>query len=1029
MMNQILKAAICSIFIIPMFTSCYDDKLLWDKVNEIDNRLDSLENTLNDQLSALNSLINGKTTISNCDKNADGSYDIELSNGVRFTVLAEGSKYSALVSVKVVDGVKYWATYDANGNLVVLTDPSGNPIPVVKEDYRTSVEVVVEEGIYYLVIDGKKYMTGYDTSELVQVFSSCTPHKDAAGNVYAMTFTFGEGVTVTVAVDGYNGVIFRLPNAAGASQVVSEFYISYGEEQPILLTTTGVLDYVMQVPDGWRIKERTDETAGETYLDITAPSKATVEAGAAVAEGDLKVVAVVEGGKAAITKLSLSADPFKVFNITSIKAEVEPYNGVQKYVYGVCIADDYDESTLINEVTEALKTTGDLPAGINISETAINTSLNEIYGAEMDIENAYIFWAIPALYSETDGYFVREGMFQTHRIAPIKVDISEPVASLFDAEITISIDGTELMYAGTALKSDDLFENIVYQINNGIIEPVAAEVYEGPASGFPTEDSNKGVEFMPATSYVTWVVPVEEEKTEYTANDIIFQEFQTKSVTSGGSLEVTLGEAVTDRTNISIPVSSEGAELIYYAYLSNTDGDRYSSLENDDKAELILEHETCVAVRGSEADASIERVKPNTTMWLYVMAVDKDGKYGVVNTMSAKTAVMEYNSLSLTVDALELASTKASFKIGVSGGTATDFIYWVGKLTDPFWANTAYLGGNRNSAQQYMACYPDDEHIKKAMSKHGDVAEDGTLNLEDLNMSTQYVLMVLAKDESGLYSKGGYKLFTTLAADLGTIVREGSEQWNTVKAQVEIDWIEESFHKGINTNMPSAFSFDFKCPKDFTAFLVCSSESYYNDEELFITVEDKMIDIEKYASRKYDLPIVTYDENGEMLLQPDWTNDNGEVMGGFLMNICDFYIHGVPSRGFVTYFAEGTHGQDNCTAWEGDACANYKRAVEKIQGYCTLEYWMNWFKEQKNMTNETYIRQNAQAYLDAHKPHYEGDTPFFFDNDGSALRITNGNAIGVNDAGEVLDDIVIVFKDKDGNYYEPMFFDVPNLFK
>lgn len=1036
--NMLIKAAICISAVIPMLTSCYDDSAIWNELDKIEHRLDSLETSLNQQLSALNSLINGKTTIASCEKNQDGSYEVVLSNGTEFTVLAEGRDYSALVSVKEVNGVRCWATYDANGELTVLTDNAGNPIPVVKEEYRTSVEVLVEDGIYYLVIDGKKYMTGYDTEELVQVFSSCTPHKDASGNVYAMTFTFGEGMNITVAVDGYNGVIFKLPNAAGASTVLSEYYITHGETQSILLSMAGVIDYVMQVPDGWRISERTDELTNETFLDITAPAEATIESGAAVATGELKVVAVVEGGKAAITKLTLSAEPFKVFNVSAIKAELEPYAGVQKYAYGVVLEEDYDETALAAKVTEALGITGDLPEGLVITENGINLTLAEIYGKELDVESAYIFWAIPVLYSEGEeaSYYVKSDMFQTHRIAPIKVEFSTPAPSLFDAEISIDIDGTSSMYAGTSVKSAELFDDIIYQINNGIVKPIPAVPYSGPASSFPSEEANKDVEFMPATTYVTWVVPVEylEEMTKaaatektYTTNDIIFQEFTTKSVTTGGSLEVTLGEAVTDRTNITIPASSEGAELIYYAYLSKADGERYSTLDNDGKAQFILKHATCTAVRGSSTDAKIERVKPNTTMYLYIMAVDKDGKYGIVNSMSAKTAAMEYNSLTLTASAPEVGSSKATLKVEVAGGVATEFVYWFGKTSEAFYANSNYLGGTRNSAQQYMACYPDDEYIVKSMNKYGKISEDGTLKVDGLNMNTQYVLFVIAKDESGLYSKAGYKSITTLAADLGTIVRTGSDAWNTAKGQIKIEWLQDKFEKGTNM-MSSAYALNFSCPKNLTAYILCSSQEYYDDPTYFLTVEDRMIDIENTASRKYDVPVYSVSESGELINDPNWIDDNGVEHPGYLMNICDFYIHGVPGRGFVTYFAEGSHGKDNCTAWDEGGCSNYTRAKKMIEDRCSLEYWIEWFRTSLGVTNETYLQQNAQTYLNAYKPFYEGDTPIYFENNGSDLTIINRDAIGPDDAGVVMDDVVVVLKDLEGNYYEPMYFPVPNYF-
>lgn len=35
-------------------------------------------------------------------------------------------------------------------------------------------------------------------------------------------------------------------------------------------------------------------------------------------------------------------------------------------------------------------------------------------------------------------------------------------------------------------------------------------------------------------------------------------------------------------------------------------------------------------------------------------------------------------------------------------------------------------------------------------------------------------------------------------------------------------------------------------------------------------------------------------------------------------------------------------------------------------------------------------------------------------------------ASGVNDEGKVVDDVYVVFKDAEGNYYEPMFFPVEN---
>ena len=1033
LINMLFKAAICSLAILPMLTSCYDDTAIWDKFDKIEHRLDSLETSLNEQFQALNSLINSKTTIASCETNPDGSYDITLSNGIKFTVFPDGTQYSSLVSVMKVSGVDCWATY-VNGELTPLKDSSGNPVPVVKDEYRTQVEVAVEDGKYFLIIDGKKYMTGYDVENMVQVFSSCETHKDATGNIYAMTFTFGEGIKVTVAVDGYNGVIFKLANVAGNATVLTEYYINYKETQPILLEKAGVVDYVMQIPDGWRVKERTDEYTGDVYLDITAPAAETVQAGAAVAKGDLKIVAVVEGGKAAVSKLALSAEPFKTFNISGTKAVIDPYKGVQKYVYGIMPADGYSEEALLAKVTELLGVTGDLPAGYAISETGINLAHAEILGSELDSQTAYMFWAIPALYREGDngGFYVKEGMFKTHRLAPISVKISKPETALLDAHIKIEIDGTKSMYAGTSLKTEDLFENIIYQINNGIAEPVETIAsYEGSASAFPSEEANAGTEFIPATTYVTWVIPVEAEKTQYSVNDIIYKEFTTNSITSGGSLKVTIGESVTDITTITFPASAEGAELIYYAWF---DTDRYLTVDNDSKAELILESANCTVVKGGSTDARIERVKPSKKMHMMVMAVDKDGRYGEVATASATTQALNYNTLSVTANSTEIGSSKASFKIEVTGGTATGFIYWFGKVSDNFWANSSYLGATRQSAQQYMACYPDDENITRSMNKYGEISADGVLEVDGLNMTTNYVLMVLAKDESGLYSKGGYKMITTLAADLGNIVRADSEAWTNAKNQIQINWLKDKFEKAENAYLNSAYSYEFSCPKNLTAYIASLSENYYTNNTDFFTIEDVMIDIESYASRYSEMGNTPtyFDEAGQLQLvtEPDWYDDNGEAHGGFLMNIYKFNIHGYPEGGYVTYFAEGSHNADNCNNWDKAAgnCSNYEKASKKLAELCSLEYWTEHMKEFRSISNEEYIKKNGQAYYEAYYSYYKDATPRVFINNGDGVTVTQPYATGPDDTGHVADVVIVMLKDLEGNYYEPMYFPVPNYF-
>ena len=1018
-MKIFVRSLLCLSLAIPAFTSCYDDSALWDKVNDMEARLNELEVEMTSQVEAMQALLSNGATLTSCKKNSDGSYTVTLSDGTKFKVLPEGTDFSSLVSVMVVNGKKCWATYDPSGNAVALTDASGKAIPVSVE-----VSVKIKDGVYCLVINGKEYETGYDAEDVVQVFSSCTPLTDASGNVYAVKFTFGEGMEVTVALDGYKGVIFKLSSINNT--VITEYYVDYGQTQSFLMDMQGVVDYVMQVPDGWRVKEVDEELTGETYLKVTAPSAETVALGAAVAEGDLKVVSVVEGGKAAISKMYLSTDPFKKYDVSAMKAVIEPYTGIQKFAYGMMYADDFKKDQLIEKVTELLSVSADLPAGYYISEKGIDLTLAEIFDGELSEEQAYVFWAIPALYREEAegveaGFYVEEAMLRTLVLAPVSADIEVSDVTLLDAKVKVKVGGTLSMYAGLLEKTDNVLEEIAYQINNGIAEPLETLNYEGPASMFPSGELQTYLN--PETSYVAWVVPVDKDKTSYSASDVVYKEFTTNSIVSGGELELSVSDLEVTASSVSSELSCEGAAMIYYAFMNDSDGTRYSGTSDETKMSKILAADSFVSVRGNSTTAFMKGVKPESTKWIFAVAIGHDGKYGKVVCKSATTDKVSFNTLVLSVESLGIGSDEAKFQVSVSGGTATDFIYWCGYARDDFWVNDEYCGDSRTSAQVYLAANPDAEPVQKVMKTNGPIAEDGTITIKELSMSTDHVFIVLAKDESGKYSKAAYKKFTTMAADLGDLVQEGTDKWNEAKNQITLKWIEGSFHTPENSNMSASYAFDYSGPKELTAFVICASDSYFEGMNLH-SVEEKIVYVENYASRKYDNGYVPY-KDGEMMTEPDYYK-NGELKKGQLMNVYDYYVHGLPSLGFVTYFASGDH-DGNCIYWDDERCTYYDRALERIAEHNTLAPYRD--KAAMFGLSGDEAEAWAEALLEAYKPFYENAEPIIYVNDGASVRVTYPYASGLDDEGNVVDRVVVVLRDKQGNYYAPMTFEVPNYFK
>ena len=1014
--------ALLSMLVVPIvLLSCYDDSAIWQSMHELENSLNELKAQLEGQAEAMSALLTNGSTIKSCVKQNDGSYLITLSNDVKFKVLAPGTNASALMAYKVIDGEKYWAIYNSAGELKELTDASGNYIPV-----STQVNVETRDGKYVLVVNGQAFETGYEVGEMVQVFESCTPITDASGNVYAMTFNFGEGRSVTVSVDGYKGVVFKLENVGSVSRVVSEYYVPYGACQSFLIDVDGVRDYVMQIPYGWKVVERVDKQSGNTYLDITAPSKEIVASGAAFERGDLKVVAVVEGGDAVITKLVLSAEPFKKVEFSSTRLVAEPYDGIQKFVYGVIPAAEYSEDAVLATAQTLVSTSTDAPAGYAVAEAAVDLTLEQILGKELDPQDVYTLFVVPAIYQDGEdaGFFIDEALYQSYRVGAVVVKMAEPVPSLFDAEISVEVKGTMKMWAGTALKSETLFDDIIYGIVNDITEPYTEGLtYRGLASEYPAADANLDVDFEPGLTYVTWCVPYDVTKSTYTVNDIVYKEFTTSSLVSGGTLKVVAGEPVVTKSSISIPVSSEGAAAIYYAYLTDDVGGRLGKTEegqnNDSKLQLMQKAETYSNIRESEIVAEITGVEPEAKMWLYAAAVDAKGNIGTVKCVSATLEKIQYNSIALSLDG-NPGSDKIAYTVTATGGTPVSYVYWVGTQQDPFWV---MCKKQKDIAQKYMAVYPELDAFTSLTRAHGEISADGEITIKGLRLEEEYVMLVCAVDAEGKYSQAAYKKIKTLAADLGNVAVEGSELWNTAKNSIKIEWLEDSFMPAASQAMMARYGFNFSCPQDYTAYVLCASDTYFS-EAGFTKMSQIMIEIQNYCSRKYDdgrTPII----NGEYACEPDYYK-NGELRDGQMMNVVDFYVHGLPSMGFVTYFAPGSHGEGNCIYWEDGHDVNYQRALDMLEEYKTLSKYearAAAFGLQGQEATDW-----AKALLQAYLPYYENAEPIIYVNNGAPLYVMNPYAMGIDDKGELHDRVIVMLKDRQGNYFEPMYFEVPNYF-
>ena len=153
-------------------TSCYDDSALEERVTQLEYNVGALQLTLTEQLDALNALMNENIYIKTCEANDDGSYDLALSSGAKFTVYPDQSLESVVTYISM-SGTKYWAYYDENGKAQLIYDSENSRIPIT-----TVPKVVLEDGVNYLVFGSERFPLSGNS-----VFSAYAINKDEQGNV------------------------------------------------------------------------------------------------------------------------------------------------------------------------------------------------------------------------------------------------------------------------------------------------------------------------------------------------------------------------------------------------------------------------------------------------------------------------------------------------------------------------------------------------------------------------------------------------------------------------------------------------------------------------------------------------------------------------------------------------------------------------------------------------------------------------------------------------------------------------------
>lgn len=969
---------------------------------------DSLETALYKQARAMQVVLTSSeepVLVSSCvAEEAENTYTITLTTGASFPIFIDNDEtYADALSYVESEGKKFWAICDKDGNIVPVEDADGAGV-----ELSATFDIEVADGKCSLKLGETSYDMGYNCEDKVQIFD-CTLLEDNSGVVYAVVFDFGADKTKIVYVADYSGFYFYLPSDESKAPV-SEIYVNMTGKATVAANLPEDIAWTLVAPESVSVSSRNVE--GISYVDLDIAARNDLN-------GEQKLQAVSEDGTFVFAEIALTSKQFRSLSVSMTDAIITPTTGVGKFAYGLSLYNDFNEDEILALSAGLIDGTIQPSAGNSVSEEVVVEPFETILGAPMGSEDRYILWA------------VADGVLFQIEVTDIDVDIEVKSEYLLDADVNVTVSGVKSLFGGLIEVSDEMLSTILYQVNNLVYTPVSVGdkfEYEGAASEFPVI-GNKNVFLSPQTSYALWVVPVVNGEYEYTEKDIIFKEFDTKSVTSGGSLELLCSEPVATISSLSFDLSCEGASMIYYAFL-NSKGSRYLEAPNEAKFEQIVMADSdnrmgdYKGVIGNKVTAVSPKLNDEaaTEYWLYAVAVDADGKYGKVHCVSAKTLALAYDtSISLTVESLEVKSNEATFKV-TSTGDLSDYIYWVGRTTDPFYRNSTHCNESKSGAQKYMAINPDDENITACMRKYGRLAEDGTITIDDMTMETTYVFIILEKGEL-YYSPVGYKLIRTLAADLGEIVREGSAEWNAAKNAVKLEWHKQKFDAPMG--LMASYGFNFSCPDNLTAYVMAASDNYFTAAGI-TKMEHIMIAIENHAGAIASNNGTPLSPTGELMSEPDYYK-NGTLVRASLMNVYEYYAHGNPMAGSVTYFAKGSHGKDECYGWENGHCTQYDECAAKIQRFLSREPWENRAAGfgLEGQEKEAWV----QALQEAYNVFYKDAKPHLYENDGKGIDMYQPYGSGPDDSGIIHDRVVVMFKDLQGNYYEPMYFEVPNYFE
>jgi hypothetical protein len=170
----------------------------------------------------------------------------------------------------------------------------------------------------------------------------------------------------------------------------------------------------------------------------------------------------------------------------------------------------------------------------------------------------------------------------------------------------------------------------------------------------------------------------------------------------------------------------------------------------------------------------------NTPVSLLALAVDSNGCYGPLKVWNYKTSPLEFNDDIKVLLNLDYDMERARIQVLASGGDIVRYYYYIGKTSGSTWTST--MGGSQDNAERFILLNYDYYALTNTSDKP---LVDGCIIFDDYDLLEEYVIIVMAMDSNGRFSRSAMILFAP-EVDLGNFVYKSVDpsKWNATAPKV-----------------------------------------------------------------------------------------------------------------------------------------------------------------------------------------------------------------------------------------------------